>query len=66
MDKHVGEMSVDETEETLIHPDTRNIKQITVNDIKATDCLFEQLMGNAVLPRKQFIQQHSAEATYVE
>lgn len=64
--KGLGEMSADETEETLVHPDTRNIKQITVSDVEATNILFDQLMGSAVLPRKQFIQQHSAEATYVE
>lgn len=64
--KGLGEMSAEETEETLVHPDTRNIKQITVEDAEATNTLFEQLMGAAVAPRKAFIQQHSAEATYVE
>ena len=64
--KGLGEMSAEETEETLVHPDTRNIKQITVEDINATNILFEQLMGAAVAPRKAFIQTHSAEATYVE
>lgn len=64
--KGLGEMSAEETEETLVHPDTRNIKQITVEDVEAIDSLFDQLMGSAVAPRKQFIQQHSAEATYVE
>lgn len=66
MDQHVGEMSAEETEETLVHPDTRNIKQITVEDVNAANVLFEQLMGAAVAPRKAFIQAHSAEATYVE
>ena len=55
-------MSVDETEETLTDPNNRIIKQITVEDIKATDKLFEDLMGTAINPRKQFIQQHSEEA----
>lgn len=64
--KGLGEMSAEETEETLVHPDTRNIKQITVEDINAANVLFEQLMGTAIAPRKAFIQAHSAEATYVE
>lgn len=64
--KGLGEMSAEETEETLVHPDTRNIKQITVEDVNAANILFEQLMGAAVAPRKAFIQAHSAEATYVE
>lgn len=61
--KGLGEMSVDETEETLTSPEGRIIKQITVEDIQAADKLFEDLMGNAVGPRKEYIKQHSKEAT---
>ncbi len=57
-------MSVEETEETLTNPDQRLIKQITIEDIKATDKLFNDLMGDAVFPRKEFIKTHSSEATY--
>ena len=64
MDYCVGEMDVDETEETLTDPNNRIIKQITVSDVKATDVLFEQLMGQGVVARKQFIKEHSHEATY--
>ena len=64
LDKHVGEMSAEETEDCLVHPDTRTIKQVTVDDIQATDALFEQLMGSAAVPRKKFIQEHSKEAKY--
>ena len=62
--KGLGEMSVEETEETLTNPDNRIIKQITVDDIKATDGLFDDLMGTAVIPRKNFIREHSKEAVY--
>ena len=62
--KGLGEMDVDETEETLTDPNNRIIKQITVSDVKATDVLFEQLMGQGVVARKQFIKEHSHEATY--
>ena len=60
--KGLGEMSVEETEETLIHPETRIIKQITVEDINETDDLFEDLMGTKIEPRKIFIREHSKEA----
>jgi DNA gyrase subunit B len=60
--KGLGEMDVEETEETLTDPDNRILKQITVSDITAADVLFDQLMGAAVLPRKQYIKEHSAEA----
>jgi len=59
--KGLGEMDVDETEETLTDPNNRIIKQITVDDIEAADQLFEDLMGTKVIPRKDFIKAHSAE-----
>ena len=62
--KGLGEMSAEETEETLTDPANRIIKQISVEDIKGTDILFEQLMGTGVTARKQFIKEHSKEATY--
>ena len=39
------------------------IKQITVEDVKKADQLFEDLMGAGITPRKKYIQDHSAEAT---
>jgi DNA gyrase/topoisomerase IV subunit B len=62
--KGLGEMSVEETEETLIDPDKRIIKQITVEDMTATNILFEQLMGTGVVARKKYIKEHSKEAIY--
>lgn len=62
--KGLGEMDVEETEETLTDPENRIIKQITVEDVKAANNLFEDLMGTAITPRKKYIQEHSAEATY--
>ena len=61
--KGLGEMNVEETS-ILVDEDKRIIKQITVEDIKKTDDLFDDLMGNSVVPRKQFIKEHSHEATY--
>ena len=60
--KGLGEMSVDETEETLTDPANRIIKQITVEDDKAADVLFEQLMGAGIAARKQFIKENSEKA----
>ena len=62
--KGLGEMSVEETEETLTDPSRRIIKQITVEDDNATSILFEQLMGTGVTSRKAYIKEHSKEATY--
>ena len=62
--KGLGEMSVDETEETLTDPNNRIIKQITVKDVNAADLLFNDLMGTKVIPRKDYIRNHSQEAIY--
>ena len=62
--KGLGEMDVEETEETLTDHNNRIIKQITIEDISAANKLFNDLMGNAVIPRKRYIKEHSAEATY--
>jgi DNA gyrase/topoisomerase IV subunit B len=62
--KGLGEMDVDETEKTLTNPDERIIKQITVEDIKEANNLFDKLMGTGVVGRKEYIKAHSEEATY--
>ena len=56
-----------DAEETtiLVDPEERIIHQVTVEDVKAADKLFDDLMGTQILPRKKFIQQHSKEANYV-
>lgn len=56
-----------DAEETtiLVDPKERIIHQVTVEDVKAADKLFDDLMGTQILPRKKFIQQHSKEANYV-
>ena len=61
--KHVGEMDKDETV-ILLDPEQRIINQVTVEDAKAADKLFDDLMGDAVAPRKKYIQEHSAEAMF--
>ena len=60
--KGLGEMDAEELEENLLNPEFRVLKQITVEDIQATDILFDQLMGTTVVPRKKYIEAHSHEA----
>ena len=62
--KGLGEMDVEETEETLTNPDNRIIKQIIIDDSEETEKLFNDLMGTAIIPRKNFIKEHSKEAAY--
>ena len=60
--KGLGEMDVEELEESLLNPETRVLKQITVEDIAVTNILFDQLMGTSAIPRKKYIEEHSNEA----
>lgn len=62
--KGLGEMDVEETEETLLDPENRIINQVTISDAEKAAKLFDDLMGTAVTPRKLYIKEHSKEATY--
>ena len=62
--KGLGEMDVDETEETLTDPEQRIIRRVTISDADAARQLFDDLMGTAVTPRKLYIKEHSEEAIY--
>ena len=62
--KGLGEMDVEEIEETLLDPENRIINQVTISDVEKAARLFDDLMGTAVTPRKVYIKEHSKEATY--
>lgn len=62
--KGLGELSVEETEETLTDPANRIIKQIVVDDEISATSLFNDLMGNEIDPRKEYVKLHSCEAQY--
>ena len=64
--KGLGEMDAEELEETMLNPENRIIKQITMEDMGKTKRLFEDLMGDKVLPRKEYIKAHSEETYYNE
>ena len=63
--KGLGELSSEETS-ILTDPTQRIIQKITVEDVQQANKLFDDLMGEAVVPRKNFIKTHAKEATYGE
>ena len=59
--KGLGEMNPEQLWETTMDPDNRMLKQVTLTNAAEADRTFRILMGEDVLPRKEFIETH---ATY--
>lgn len=60
--KGLGEQDAEELSECLLDEKTRNVVQITVENIKNADNLFEIFMGTSVPPRREYILKYSEEA----
>ncbi|MHA1340422.1 MAG: DNA topoisomerase subunit B [Promethearchaeota archaeon] len=56
--KGLGEMNPEELWETTMNPATRRLKRIFYSDFTETHQIFNTLMGDEVLPRKQYIMEH--------
>ena len=59
--KGLGEMDPEETEMALLNPATRKIKQVVLSDVKQTELLFNQFMGESTVARKAFVQARAEE-----
>ena len=57
--KGLGEMDPPEMEETVMNPNTRTLKQITMEDAEEVAKTFMSLMGESVGPRKTFIEKNA-------
>lgn len=60
--KGLGEMDYQEMAETVMNPETRTLKRITMEDAEKVAKTFISLMGEAVEPRKKFIAENSQRA----
>ncbi|MBD5213484.1 MAG: DNA topoisomerase (ATP-hydrolyzing) subunit B [Bacteroidales bacterium] len=54
--KGLGEMDDKELRETTMSPESRMLKQVTIDDVAEADRIFSMLMGEDVGPRRDFIE----------
>jgi DNA gyrase subunit B len=57
--KGLGEMNSDQLWDTTMNPDTRTLKQVTIESAAEADRIFSMLMGDEVAPRRDFIESHA-------
>jgi DNA gyrase subunit B len=57
--KGLGEMNAEQLWSTTMNPETRTLRQVTIENAAEADHIFSMLMGDEVPPRREFIETHA-------
>ncbi len=57
--KGLGEMNAEQLWETTMNPDSRTLRQVSIESAAEADHIFSILMGDDVPPRREFIESHA-------
>jgi len=57
--KGLGEMNAEQLWSTTMNPETRTLRQVTIESAAEADHIFSMLMGDEVPPRREFIENHA-------